>query len=157
MSTPKGIRKILVPVDYSEQSARALEYAAYLAAQLGATVDVVHVWDRPTYVSEGVMVSRPGQGPQSLVDMIRENAEQEMAEFLDGIQLPEGVTLTHHLISGEPASAGLKAIGQGEHDLVVVGTHGRTGVRHMLLGSVTEKLIRMAAVPVVTVPPHAGS
>ena len=68
-------RRILVPVDYSEHSVTSVKIAAELAKPLGATVDIVHVWDRPTYVSEGVMVRRSGEEHRSLSDLIRENAE----------------------------------------------------------------------------------
>ncbi|MEO6599994.1 MAG: universal stress protein, partial [Polyangiaceae bacterium] len=56
------------------------------------------------------------------------------------------------LISGEPASALLSELKKGEHDLVIVSTHGRTGFAHLLLGSIAEKLVRMSPVPVLTVP-----
>lgn len=147
------VSRILVPVDYSENSKAAVAYAGYVAQRLGAALDVIHVWDRPSYVSDTVVVGKPGQPPRSLADMIRENAENEMNEFLQGCAVPEGVAVTHHLESGEPASTILKVAGKSGADLVVVGTHGRTGVRHLLLGSVAEKLVRLAPVPVLTVPP----
>ena len=146
-----SISRILVPVDYSEHSRAAVEYGGHVAERFGATLDVIHVWDRPSYVPAEALVAHAG-GKKSLVDMIRENAEAEMSEFLATCQAPAGVALTHHLESGEPASTILRVAGERAADLIVAGTHGRTGVRHLLLGSVAEKLVRLAKVPVLTVP-----
>lgn len=147
-----AINRILVPVDYSDRCREALDYALYLASKLGAAVDVVHVWDRPAYVPETLVVGKPGTAPKSLGDLIRENAETEMMEFLSATSVPPGVTLSHHLESGEPATTILDTGQRTSADLIVMGTHGRTGVRHFLLGSVAEKLVRLSPVPVVTVP-----
>src|SRR5262245_66176211 len=83
-------RRILVPVDYSDHSRESVRMAAELAVKVGATVDIVHVWDRPTYVSDGVMVRRQGEEQRSLADLIRENAESDMNKFLAKLELPEG-------------------------------------------------------------------
>ena len=149
-------RRILVPVDYSEGSAAALAYAAALAPKLGATLDVVHVWDRPAYVSETILVGPPEQ-KRPLTELIRESAEAEMKDFMARAALSPEIRCGTRLLSGNPAGRILEELGAGEHDLLVVGTHGRTGLRHLLLGSVAEKLVRLSPVPVVTVPsPHAS-
>jgi nucleotide-binding universal stress UspA family protein len=146
-------RRILVPVDYSEHSVASVRVATDLAKQLGATVDIVHVWDRPTYVSDAVMVRRPGEEHRSLADLIRENAESDMNEFLARLDLPAGVAVTHRMCSGEPAQKLVEEARTGGYDLIVVGTHGRAGVLHLLLGSTAERLIRLSPVPVLVVPP----
>ena len=140
-------KHVLVPVDYSEHSRRALA----LALTLGAPVTVIHAWDRPSYVGEQVITHNDGSR-HSLSDLIRENAEREMTEFLANVSVPTGTTFAHHLVSGEPASAILTEASQPQYDLLVVGTHGRSGVTKLLLGSVTEKLIRLSPIPVLTVP-----
>jgi len=150
-----NIEQILVPVDYSECSARALTLAAELAAKAGATVDVIHAWDRPLYISESVVVSQPSGESRSLIDMIREGAEAEMTTFLAGVKLPSSVKLTHRMLSGNPAAKILEELRRGQHQLVVLGTHGRTGLTHALLGSVAEKVVRLSPVPVLTVPRSA--
>ncbi|HEX6273070.1 MAG TPA: universal stress protein [Polyangiaceae bacterium] len=146
-------RRILVPVDYSEHSRESVRAAAELGKQLGASVDIVHVWDRPAYAGEGVMVRRPGEEHRSLSDLIRENAESEMKDFLAKLELPEGVPVTHRMCSGEPAQRLVEEARTGGYDLIVVGTHGRAGVLHLLLGSTAERLIRLSPVPVLVVPP----
>ena len=147
--------RILVPVDYSDHCRSALDYALFLAGQLGANVDIVHIWDRPEYVPDMTVLGKDGSPSRSLVDMIRDNAEAEMTDFLAKVKVPPGVTLTHYLESGEPASAILTTAQRTGADLVVIGTHGRTGVRYLLLGSIAEKLVRMCSTPVLTVPPKA--
>ena len=146
-------RRILVPVDYSEHSRESVRIAAELAVKVGATVDIVHVWDRPTYVSDGVMVRRPGEEQRSLADLIRENAENDMAQFLAKLELPEGVNVNHRMCTGEPAQRLVEEARSGGYDLIVVGTHGRAGVLHLLLGSTAERLIRLSPVPVLVIPP----
>jgi nucleotide-binding universal stress UspA family protein len=150
-----AFQRILVPVDYSDHCLAALRYAVALAQSFGGKLDVVHVWDRPTYVSDAVLV---GHGPDQrpLGDMIRENAEREMKEFLAKLNVPAAVLGAERLISGDPATALLKEIETGNYDLVVVGTHGREGFAHLLLGSVAEKLVRHSSVPVLIVPRGAS-
>jgi len=147
-----GIRRIMIPIDYSENCRAALAYGAELAVTLGASLDIVHVWDRPTYVADAVMVQRPGEAHQPIGELIRENAQKDMNEFLSGLSLPGGVPVTSRLLSGEPASTLVAELKKGEHDLVVLSSHGRTGLVHLLLGSIAEKLVRLSPVPVLTVP-----
>lgn len=146
-------RSILVPVDYSEHSKASVRYAAKLAELVSATLHVVHVWDRPTYASDAVLVRRQGEDNCSLAELIQRNAESDMKDFLVSLALPSGVKLTHALLSGDPAGKLVEELKRGEHDLVVLGTHGRTGLMHLLMGSVAEKLVRLSPVPVLTVPP----
>lgn len=147
-----AIRKILVPVDYSEHSRAALAFAVDVARKYGALLDVVHTWDRPTYVTDAVVVHHPGGATRSLLEMIRENAEHDMDEFVRAGAIPSDVGFQRRLLGGNPAARILEELERGEHDLVVMGTHGRTGLKHLLLGSVAEKLVRLSPVPVVTVP-----
>jgi universal stress protein A len=146
-------RSILVPVDYSEPSKGSVRYAAALAASVGATLHIVHVWDRPTYATDAVLVRHQGKEHQSLAALIQDNAEKDMSEFLASLALPPNVKLSHRLLSGDPAGTLLDELKRGQYDLVVVGTHGRTGLMHLLLGSVAEKLVRLSPIPVLTVPP----
>ena len=151
-----AFQRILVPVDYSDHCLSALGYAAELAQRFGGKLDIVHVWDRPTYISDAVLVGH-GTSQRPLGELIRENAEHDMKSFLDKLKLPEGVLGKERLISGDPASALLKEIEKEKYDVVVMGTHGRTGFAHLLLGSVTEKLILHSPVPVLIVPRGASA
>jgi universal stress protein A len=147
-----GIARILVPIDYSDNSRTALAYAAELAKSFGASLDLVHVWDRPTYATDAVMVQRPGEAHKPISELIRENAEKDMADLLAGLSLPSELKVESRLLAGDPASTLLTELKKGAHDLVVISTHGRTGLAHLLLGSIAEKLVRLSPVPVLTVP-----
>lgn len=146
------IERILVPVDYSACSRAALGVAFDLAQRFNAVLDVVHVWDRPSYVSNVVMTTHEPISGKSLIRLIEENAQRDLDEFLKASELPAGTAVHGRLLSGDPASALLHEIRNKKADLIVVGTHGRTGLSHLLLGSVAEKLVRLASVPVLTVP-----
>ncbi len=148
--------RILVPVDYSSCSRSALRCAIELASRLHATLDVVHVWDRPSYVTEAMMTTTEAVSGKSLVNMIEQNARRDLDDFLGGCELPEGVVLGARLLSGHPTSVLVHELKRGEHDAVVLGTHGRTGLSRALLGSVAEKLVRLSPVPVLTVPDVAA-
>lgn len=147
--------RILVPVEYSEHCRRALELAGAWAETLGAELEVIHVWDHPPLVPEDVTVEHASGEKRSLFELIAENAERDMKEFLAGASLPAGVRTTHRLESGEPASAILAAAEKSGANLIVISTHGRRGFRRFLMGSVAEKIVRLSPVPVLTVP--AGS
>jgi universal stress protein A len=149
-----AFERILVPTDYSASSKRALELAFTLSDS--AQITVVHVWDRPAYVSDELHVGYQDGSRRSLADLIRENAEKEMTEFLAPISVPSGKRLDHHLISGDPVTAILEEASKPGYQVLVVGTHGRSGVTKLLLGSVTEKLIRLSPIPVLSVPPARG-
>jgi universal stress protein A len=148
-------RSILVPVDYSDHCKASVRYAVELADSVGATIHIVHVWDRPTYASDAVLVRRPGEENTSLAELVQKNAESDMSDFLASLALPAKVKVTHRLLSGDPAGTLVEELKRGDYDLVVLGTHGRTGLMHLLLGSVAEKLVRLSPVPVLTVPPRA--
>lgn len=143
-------KNVLVPVDYSEPSRRALELAVSLDA--AAKITVVHAWDRPSYVANELVVHADGTR-RSLSELIRENAEREMTEFLKRAAVGSSIQLEHRLLSGEPVTVILEEAAKHGYDLMVVGTRGVTGVTRLLLGSVTEKLIRLSPIPVLAVPP----
>ena len=139
--------KILVPVEYSDPCREALELAGRLAEPASASLVVLHAWEVPTYVTDHVT-----PGGHSLFDMVRERAEEEMKAFLSRAKLPSGVAVETRIESGEPAHIVLKGIADTGSDLVVLSTHGRTGLSHMVLGSIAERIVRLSPVPVLTVP-----
>lgn len=143
-------QRILVPVDYSPHAAVVLRHALALGRAVGASVHAVHVWECMPNAPAGLKVMTPG-GPRPLTDLLQEEAERDMETFLQGIDAG-GATLTHSIESGEPVKAILRAVQTGGHDLIVMGTHGRTGIQRLVLGSVAEKVLRMAPIPVMTVP-----
>ena len=143
------LTRILVPMDFSDESSRAAEYALALAARLGASVELLHVVEDPitsgAWGAEAYIVNIPG-----LIAQLEEEAKRRLASVKAGYDAG-GVPIETRVITGSPARA-IVAIAEGEHcGLIVMGTHGRTGLSHMLMGSVAERVVRTAPCPVLTV------
>jgi nucleotide-binding universal stress UspA family protein len=143
MDLPK---RILAAVDFSDTSERALEYAIAFAKVLGAKITVAHVYELPIYgFPSGAMVATAEVATQIMTGAQTATAEICKAHAKDGVELTpvvrRGITWQEIHRIAEEVSA----------DLIIVGTHGRTGIAHALLGSVAEKIIRTATRPVLTV------
>jgi universal stress protein A len=145
------IRQILVPVDFSEPSRAALEYAANLAQTFGATLDVLHVWEAPSFAPRGSDVVSVGAGEFGLEDLIRKSAEEALDGFVERARKRGVIVNSARAQRGAPAHAIVDAAKAGNYDLIVVGTHGRTGLPRVLLGSVAENVVRHAHCPVLAV------
>jgi nucleotide-binding universal stress UspA family protein len=144
------LRKILVPIDFSSCSRVALGKAAELAKSFGAAVDLVHVWEAPAFVAPEAMVGVAGSS-QTLSQLAREHAENSMREFVESAR-GEGVDIgTSFVEQGDAAKTIVDLAEREGYDLIALGTHGRTGLAHLLLGSVAEKVVRRSSRPVLTV------
>ena len=139
------ITKILVPVDFSEHADRAFSFAAELAKTTGASLHVVHVSPPVPYLGPPFA---PGPAFASELHAITRKAFDDYVAGLKKRGIEVGTTFAEGVayleINRAAADAGA--------DLIVMGTHGRTGVEHALLGSVAERVVRTARVPVVVVP-----
>ncbi len=139
------IRKILAPIDFSERSREELRWATTLARNFGAELVTLHV-----IPSEVVDLSlREGKD----WDAMRGEVSAQTYLLVDEICRDLGVAgLAHeeHVVAGAAADEILHAIKHHRIDLVVISTHGRTGLSHTLLGSVVEKVVRSSPVPVLT-------
>lgn len=149
------MKRILVPVDYSDPSRAVLQFAAEVAHRLGGDLTVVHVWECMPHAPPDLTVKGRDGKVRKLADVIRENAENEMKQFLAGAALPEGLRVATRVEGGDAAKCILGDLDSGDFDLLVMGTHGRGGVKHVVLGSVAEKIVRSSRVPVITVPARA--
>jgi nucleotide-binding universal stress UspA family protein len=146
------IRRILCPVDFSQNSQHALEDASTLAGWYEATLDVVYVHPIVTVTTfaEGLPLL-PAAALLTPAD--REAVQRSLLDFT-APHLRDGVRMECRVREGEPSAEILEEIREKASDLVVIGTHGRSGVRRLLLGSVTERVLRQAACPVMTIPPR---
>jgi universal stress protein A len=146
------IRRILVPVDFSAPSRAALAYAARIAADAKAALHVLHVWEEPRYSwsGGGEIAGDAPTGHAALGQFVRTRAGAELERLLREIEDAAHVRVFGRLDMGDPFEAILKAAKTGGFDLVVMGTHGRTGLAHVLLGSVAERVVRHAPCPVLT-------
>ncbi len=141
-----SIRTILVPVDFSEHSREALDYASGLARELGARLHLLHCYQ----INVGAVSPYGIVLPESLDRDVREAALAKLKEWsekpaAEGLEVETSVT---PLFPSEAVSSVAEEIGA---DLVVMGTRGLTGLKHVLLGSVAERTIRTAPCPVLTV------
>lgn len=141
--------KILVPVDFSDCSKAALHYAQELARRLGASVDVLHVWYTPAYISPSVAVMMADGKTEALEVIARTQAQHQLDEFRRSVEQVEGVLVNNRIEYGYEPDVILKMA--TEYDLVIMGTHGRTGMAHLFMGSVAEKVIRRAPCPVIAI------
>ena len=148
------IRRILVPVDFSEGSRRALNAAWEWARAFDAKIDLLHVWSIPSFIPPGLTVKGDGSAERSLLEQIRSRTEQEMQRFSSEA---EGNGIRIRATRSEPGLAARTIVEhaeRGDYDLIVMGTHGRRGLEHVLLGSVTERVLRRSKRPVLTVRTH---
>lgn len=134
-------KKILVPTDFSPPSKQALEVAASLARKQGAKIVVVHVMEPLPAHGEGQLV-------HSFDDVGVEKSRQDLA---DVVPADTAIRCEHKLMRGDAAAQILRAAEDTSADLIVMGTHGRTWLAHLLMGSVAEDVVRRAACPVLTV------
>lgn len=134
--------QILVPTDGDGPAKVALEYGAKLAARLGATVHVLHVTEAP--LEEGETDALDGTGD-------RERTGEAIPDRAGEWVRAEGVTVVDAVRSGDPLEEIPDYAREEGIDAIVMGTHGRTGIERFVLGSVTEHVVRTAAIPVLVV------
>lgn len=144
------IRKILVPVDFSASSQAALAYAAEIAQKFGASIDLVHVWQAPTFIPTATLPEVPNVDA-NIVDLVRKNAEEATARALAAAKAQGLPVQSARCEPGVPARGIVEFAKTDGYDLIVIGTHGRTGLSHAMMGSVAEKVVRLAPCPVLTV------
>jgi nucleotide-binding universal stress UspA family protein len=140
-------KTILVAVDFSDPSIKALQVARDIGTRLNAKLHIVH------FVPMRIM----DMGMEGGVDFIEEMHQSELAEAR--IKLEKFITdhttgedeIEQHLRSGEPAAEINPVASELVVDMVIIGTHGRTGLKHLLMGSVAESILRTADVPVLCV------
>jgi nucleotide-binding universal stress UspA family protein len=137
------IHTILHPTDFSDRSEAAFQLACLLARESGARLIVLHVVQPPPFVTHGEMARALEQA---------EGYRRELNEKLHNLRDADpDLEMEHRLEDGEPVNEIMRAATETGSDLIVLGTHGRTGFRRLLLGSVAEQVLRRAACPVLTV------
>jgi universal stress protein A len=149
------VKRILVPVDGSPYSMGALDCAAMLGKTFAAEIILLHVVESPLFCFS--LADRPMVLTHRPDGDVMEKALAEKRSWLEDlarqIRKKEKLAVRPRLTAGLPHREILRASEKVRADLIVLGTHGRTGVEHILLGSVAEKVVRLAACPVLTVRP----
>jgi nucleotide-binding universal stress UspA family protein len=146
-SGAKDIGRLLVPTDFSAGSERAWAVARQLATQLGAQLVLVHVLVETPLYSEGPFTMKKARG---VFDAAREWAVKTLGEWT-APAVAAGLSARWVLRTGVPYGEIVGAATRERTDLIVMGTHGRGGLDRALLGSVADRVIRLAPCPVVTV------
>jgi nucleotide-binding universal stress UspA family protein len=144
------IRRILCPVDFSEFSRRALDHAAALARWYGAELTIIHV----SPLMPTIFGFEPAPSAAVLAPFDREAVGRELLAFV-GEMAQERPTPELRVLAGPTVRTILSLAAEAGTDLIVLGTHGRAGFERFMLGSVTEKVVRRAPCPVLTVPRRA--
>jgi nucleotide-binding universal stress UspA family protein len=142
----KQIHKILVPVDFSEHSQRALDQAIDFAKAFGAELHLLHCYQLHAGVTApyGIVV------PETFEHDVRMAALRRLSEWRD-IVTAHGIRMQEHITAHTPSEE-IAAIAERLCvDLIVMGTRGLTGLKHVLLGSIAERTIQLAKCPVLTV------
>ncbi len=146
-------QRILVPTDLSPCSKRALEYALFITEKTDAAITLLHVVEPVRYVAAGLGVELAGGVVQPVEQFSRRHFEEEMDAFLEGLDR-DALGLSVETVDGIPTDA-ITRRGQ-DFDLIVMGTHGRSGFQHLVTGSVAGRVVRSATCPVITVREEAS-
>lgn len=137
-----AFRKILVPVDFSIHSRKTVQQAFAFATQAGADVILVHIVD-------ALVAHQEGAAPQYIApDYIKENSEASLS-LLRTLSVGAPVKVEQEVRVGRPWKEIIDLAAEKNVDLIVIPTHGYTGIRHAMLGSVAEKVVRHAPCPVL--------
>lgn len=144
-------KTILVPHDFSSSANHAAAIARDEAKLHGAKIVLLHVIDLPYQIQpDTAIVPQPGGAPISVKDYAVSTAEGHLNDLSTRLG-KDGVHATGFIRVGNPVDEILRFIDDEKVDLVAMGTHGRTGLSHLLMGSVAERIVRASKVPVLTI------
>ncbi len=146
------LRRILVPTDFSEHADEALTYAQSLAKRAGASLHLLHVCQVPPHLFVDVPESIAVEAMTGLI-----TAARGQLGVLESRLREAGLSAESSVVEGVPHRAVDKYARAHDIDLIVQGTHGRSGVARVVLGSVTERVLRTVDVPIIAVPKGAGT
>lgn len=141
----RPFHKLLVPIDFSPDSAAAIDWAIGLARKLGAEIDLLHSYE------PGTLITLYGVGfPGTLDDEMRRAAQKQLSGVAHRVA-SEGIHVREHVVRDPPEEAIVEHAEKLSADLIVMGSRGRSGPAHVLLGSVAERTSRRAPCPVLVV------
>jgi nucleotide-binding universal stress UspA family protein len=144
-----NMSRIVCPTDFSPTSSRAVDYAATMAKNMGAELILVHVIPTMDYPLRSFGISSSIQHIEEEIQArAKESLEQRAAKLKESIS---DISTRLIVLNGEAHEATLECAESEKADLIVIGTHGHTGITHALLGSTAEKVVRLSKCPVLTV------
>jgi universal stress protein A len=148
-----NIQRILAPTDFSELSKQGLTSALELAEAFGAKLLLLHVVEPPPYPVEGIVPSPLGA---TLLDDLERQASNDLTQMLPEARRSK-VEVARRVVVGVPYRKIVEVAEEEKSDLIIMTTHGRTGLSHLVMGSVTGKIVRTALCPVLTIRPTSVS
>jgi nucleotide-binding universal stress UspA family protein len=143
----KPVNKILVPIDFSPHSSEAIERAADMACRYGATLELLHVFNPVAYAMAESQRVPDGEQVESALDEFR----HKLVEAQEDARAAGAPRVTATLLEGGVFESILRFARENGHDLIVMGTHGRSGLPHMVIGSIAARVVRTSSCPVLTV------
>ena len=143
-------KHILLTTDLSPNAEAAVPFAVALAKQSGGTIHLFHAFENE--MREALM-SGNLFGASAWLTAVHKQREEKLTEFAMNLSAKTGLEITHTCVHGHPANEAITFARKVNADLIVLSTHGRTGIQHLILGSVAEKVVRLSPVPVLTVRP----
>ncbi|WP_256012588.1 universal stress protein [Desertivirga xinjiangensis] len=152
MKTLNEVHKILIAVEDSQYSERAASYGFELAQKLGADVGLIHVNEVPTgtpFVADPLLNEPPVMMPELI--NVQEEASKKLLDRIADTYFGKATIYSFHKV-GNPRDEILHTAEEWNADMIILGTHGRTGFDHFISGSVAEKVIRKAKCPVLIIP-----
>jgi nucleotide-binding universal stress UspA family protein len=152
MNAPFPCTKILVPLDFSDDSARALRYAVAVARTTGAKLVLVTVVEDRFPYPELFAWDHPNE---EFYKTLRERALKHMEDLLQG--QASGLAVERVVVKGRPRNEIVAVAADVQADLVVIARHGSSGLRTAFMGSTTEAVLRQSHCPVLLLPPLAGA
>lgn len=145
-----SLKKILVPQDFSEYSLHAMRYAVTFAELFNSELIVLHIVEPIVYPADFSFgqVSIP-----AMEEEIRKHSEEQLNELVEK-EIPGSIKATPVIRVGKPFIEIVEVAKTENADLIVISSHGRTGMDHVLFGSTADKVVRKAPCPVLTIRPH---
>ena len=148
------INNILFPIDLTENSSKILPYVLSVSEKYDSTIYLLHVVpDLQKWAKEYISHT----SPYASLDVFKKEAQEGAEKAMDRVceeQLQSCPNFQRRTVSGDPATEILKAIETEDIDMVIMGTHGRKGLEHIILGSVAENVVKKSPVPVLTINPY---
>lgn len=147
METPAiRVQRILVPIDFSEHAEPVIDWAAHLAEEHGSEVVLLHAYHVPVEFqqAEGAYL------PAEFWTAVQDDARRSLERYGDRLRA-RGIPVQEVTREGYPATVIEDEVERQSADLVVIGSHGRSGLRHLLLGSIAERVVQKVRCPVLTV------
>ena len=141
---PIKLEQVVVPVDFSDCSLDALEYGTQIAKDFGASLTLLHVLEPIAYADDLTLAQQAKQ------DRLKEGIDSQLKPYVSAIQ-SAGVSVREVIRGGVPADTIIESVRSSDCDLIVMGTHGRRGLSHLMRGSVAESVLRRASCPVLAV------